>query len=129
MMETTSAPPKEHVVQSIPEMQNYDLASELERMFPENERFPSWIWDLIFGIIKWAAIIGISLALIIFFFKPFFSSHFKSFWKEGRLWKFFMFICITAKQLLSSAARISDRSFIKRYLLGSPVSWSEVKSL
>ena len=92
MMETTSAPPKEHVVQSIPEMQNYDLASELERMFPENERFPSWIWDLIFGIIKWAAIIGLSLALIIFFFKPFFSSHFISFWKEGRLWKFFIFI-------------------------------------
>lgn len=92
MMETTSEAPRQHQIQPMPEMQNINIASELDRMFPENERFPAWIWDLIFGIIKWAAIIGLTSALIIFFFKPFFSNHFRQFWKEGRLWKFLMFI-------------------------------------
>ena len=67
---------------------NYDFVSDLEKLFPDNNKFPTWIWDLIFGIIKWAAIIGLAVGLIVFFFKPFFTSHFKNFWKEGKLIQF-----------------------------------------
>lgn len=43
---------------------------------------------MLFGIIKWAAISALSIGVIIFLLKPFFSAHWKVFWKEGRLFKF-----------------------------------------
>lgn len=75
-------------MQEIPQAENYDIASELEKMFPDDGKFPAWIWDVLTEIIKWAAILALSYVLIIFFFKPFFTSHFREFWKEGRLMKF-----------------------------------------
>ena len=64
-----------------------DIREMLEAMYPDDGKFPAWIWDVIFGIIKWAAIIALVTGLIRFFFQPFFSAHWKSFWKEGRLIK------------------------------------------
>lgn len=67
---------------------NMDIREMLEEIYPDDGKFPAWIWDVIFGIIKWAAIIALSICLINFFFKPFFSAHWKQFWKEGRLLKY-----------------------------------------
>ena len=67
---------------------NLDIREMLEKMYPDDGKFPAWIWDVIFGIIKWAVIAALSIWLIMFFFKPFFSAHWKQFWKEGRLIKF-----------------------------------------
>ena len=70
-------------------MEFYNPAEDLAKLFPEKKRIiPEWFWDLLFGIIKWAAISALCLGVIIFLLKPFFSAHWKEFWKEGRLFKF-----------------------------------------
>ncbi len=67
----------------------YNPAEDFAKLFPETKRIiPEWFWDLLFGIIKWAAISALSIGVIIFLLKPFFSAHWKIFWKEGRLFKF-----------------------------------------
>lgn len=78
--------------------QAYDLRKMLEEMYPDEGNFPDWIIDLIFKILKWAAIIILSLAVIIFFLKPFFSAQWKSFWKEGRLIKFLQQVWLEIKE-------------------------------
>ena len=82
-------PREQPEIQPVQEADNFDIAAELAKMYPDDGKFPAWIWDVIFGIMKWAAILGLSYGLIIFFFKPFFSTHFRQFWKEGRLITFF----------------------------------------
>lgn len=74
--------------QSYEQSGNLDIREMLEEMYPDDGKFPAWIWDVIFGIIKWAAIAALTVWLVMFFFKPFFSAHWKQFWKEGRLIKF-----------------------------------------
>ena len=91
---------QEHLLAN-PEVQQYSqIAEYLEELYPEDSNFPSWIIDLIFEVIKWAAIIALSVGLIIFFFKPFFSSHFRQFWADGRLIKFLKHIFHEFKDFL-----------------------------
>lgn len=56
--------------------------------FYGKESKPSWIIDLIFELIKYAAIIALIGGALYFFIKPFFTRHFRVFWSEGRLFKF-----------------------------------------
>ena len=60
---------------------------DLEEQFGREER-PVWIIELIFEIIKYAAIILLGGGIIYFFIKPFFTSHWRIFWSEGRLLRF-----------------------------------------
>lgn len=61
---------------------------------------PSWIVEVIFEIIKYAFIVLLSIAGIVFFIKPFFTNHWKVFWKEGRLIKFLHEIWIDIKTFI-----------------------------
>ncbi len=98
-----------------------DIREILEEMYPDDNRFPDWIIDLIFKIIKWAAITALSGCVIVFFFKPFFSAHWKQFWKEGKLlfflqniWKqikdFFRYV-FTKKAAQESYSSVQSRKF------------------
>lgn len=49
---------------------------------------PNAIIEFIFALIKYAAIIALAIAGILFFIKPFFTKHFRVFWAEGHLIKF-----------------------------------------
>ncbi len=94
---------QEHIQES-PEVQQYPQISEyLQDFYPEDSNSPAWIFDMIFDVIKWAAIIALFLGLILFFFKPFFSSHFREFWAEGRLIKFLKHIFREIKEFLRYA--------------------------
>ena len=73
--------------QPLTQSQDLDIREMLEAMYPDDGKFPAWIWDVIFGIIKWGVITVLVVGLIKFFFQPFFSAHWKNFWKEGRLIK------------------------------------------
>lgn len=81
----------------------YNPASDLEKLFPDKKSLiPEWLVDLILGIIKWGAITAISISLIVFFFKPFFSAHWRDFWKEGRLFKFLRNLIKELKEFFKS---------------------------
>ena len=56
----------------------------LEEDFGHEAR-PNIIIELIFEIIKYAAIVLLGGGLLYFFFKPFFTRHFRVFWTEGKL--------------------------------------------
>lgn len=56
----------------------------LEEDFGPDVR-PSIIAEIIFEIIKYAAIIAIVAGLLYFFIKPFFTKHWRVFWSEGKL--------------------------------------------
>lgn len=83
-----------HYSQQVPEVSSFEvdaasaLVEMLEEAFPDDGKFPVWIWDLIFGILKWGLICFFAVALIIFFIKPFLSAGWKQYWKEGRFNKF-----------------------------------------
>ena len=73
-------------------IQNVDSYSYLnpfeEGSFEEDfgkEEKPSWIIELIFEIIKWAAITLLAGAVLYFFLRPFFTKHWRTFWSEGKL--------------------------------------------
>ena len=84
-------------------MDLYNPAADFENLFPESKRIiPEWFWDLLFGIIKWAAISALCIGLIIFLLKPFFSAHWKEFWKEGRLFKFLRNVFSDIREFLRS---------------------------
>ncbi len=59
----------------------------LEEAFGKDSK-PNWIMELIFQIIKYAAIFFIGGTVIYFLFKPFFTRHWRIFWSEGKLIKF-----------------------------------------
>ena len=87
-----------------PEVEQYtQIPENLQEFYQEDSKFPAWIFDLIFDVIKWAAIIALLSGLILFFFKPFFSSHFREFWAEGRLIKFLKHIFREIKEFLRYA--------------------------
>lgn len=88
-----------------PEVEQYTQIPEKLQDFyhQEDSKFPAWIFDLIFDVIKWVAIIALLSGLILFFFKPFFSSHFREFWAEGRLIKFLKHIFREIKEFLRYA--------------------------
>ncbi len=79
-------------LQAMPEMQDFDMAmdfrNELENMYGKDQE-PIWIFLFLAKVIKYAAITALCVFLVIFFFKPFFSKHWKVFWSERRLVKFF----------------------------------------
>ena len=75
--------------------QNYDSSlfekTPVEKLLEEitiDEEKPSWIIELIFEVLKYAVIVFTGAAFILFFFKPFFTNHWRVFWQEGRLVKF-----------------------------------------
>lgn len=49
------------------------------------EARPNIIIDIIFEIIKYAAIVAIAGAVLYFFIRPFFTTHWRRFWSEGKL--------------------------------------------
>jgi len=60
---------------------------DLEDMLGEYQE--SWIVELIFKILKIAAIVFLVVVLTIYLFRPFFSSGWKNFWKENKLHDYF----------------------------------------
>ena len=50
-----------------------------------SEGRPNFLIELIFEIIKYAAIVVIAGAVLYFFIRPFFTKHWRVFWSEGRL--------------------------------------------
>ena len=81
---------KENKPQIMSEM-NYLNLPDFEPVnddFYGKESKPSWLIDLIFELIKYAAIIALIGGALYFFIKPFFTRHFRVFWSEGRLFKF-----------------------------------------
>ena len=42
--------------QPLTQSQDLDIREMLEAMYPDDGKFPAWIWDVIFGIIKWGVI-------------------------------------------------------------------------
>ena len=58
----------------------FDYADDFGR-----EAKPNWIIELIFQIIKYGVLVFLGGSVIYFLVKPFFTSHWKSFWTEGRL--------------------------------------------
>ena len=57
---------------------------DFEREFGTEGR-PNFFLELIFEIIKYAAIVIIAGAVLYFFIKPFFTKHWQVFWTEGRI--------------------------------------------
>ncbi len=93
------------------QMEMYNPALDFAKAFPERKRIiPEWFWDLLFGIIKWAAITVLAVSVIIFLLKPFFSAHWKQFWNEGRLIKFFRSILDEIKALFKFVFKRSESS-------------------
>lgn len=79
-------------------------AIDFAKAFPERKRIiPEWFWDLLFGIIKWGAVGALTIGVLTFLIKPFFSAHWKQFWKEGRLLKFLRHILSELRQFLRFA--------------------------
>ena len=69
------------------------LNSELE-MYPlfldsfREEGKPNYVLRLIGKILKYAFISSLAILTLLFFFKPFFSQHFKDFWKHKKILKY-----------------------------------------
>ena len=81
---------------------------DIEKILPfKKSRIPDWVFDLIYGIISWGFIGALCIGVIIFFVKPFFSAHWKEYWKEGRLIKYL-------KQIFSDIKDFFKFRFIRR---------------
>lgn len=65
---------------------DFDFKSDLNETLGRDSK-SGWIFDLIAEIIKYLAAGVLILLGVIFFIKPFFTRHFRSFWKEGRLFQ------------------------------------------
>lgn len=88
---------------NIEEALNPNPFENLEEILPfKKSRIPDWVFDLIYGIISWSFIGLLSIGVIIFFLKPFFSAHWKQYWKEGRLIKYLRHILSEIKAFFNS---------------------------
>ena len=70
---------------------NFDFTPLPDFDFEEafgKEAKPIWFLEFLVRIIKYGVIVFLSGSVIYFLFKPFFSSHWKTFWAEGRIVKF-----------------------------------------
>lgn len=91
---------------------------DLEKILPlKKSKIPEWVFDLIYGIISWGAVAALSICVIIFFLKPFFSAHWKQYWKEGRFLKYL-------RHILSEIKAFFNFRFKKDY---SKIPYSSVQ--
>ena len=60
-----------------------------DEFFGLKEGKPSWILEFIYSLLKYAVIVAIAGGLLYFFIRPFFTNHWRIFWAEGKLFKFF----------------------------------------
>lgn len=60
-----------------------------DEFFGLKEGKPSWILEFIYSLLKYAVIVSIAGGLLYFFIRPFFTNHWRIFWAEGKLFKFF----------------------------------------
>lgn len=101
------APTTVNQVQELPKYSQMDfqmLSGTFEEMYADKKNvIPDWVFELIYGIIKWALISVLVIGVIMFFFKPFFTAHWKQFWVEGRLIQFLKHIFEELKEFLRYA--------------------------
>ena len=87
---------------NIEEPLNPNPFEDLEKILPfKKSRIPDWVFDLIYGIISWSFIAFLAFCVIRFFLKPFFTAHWKQYWKEGRLMKYLRYIFSEIKALFN----------------------------
>ena len=101
------APEINNQIQELPQYapsEYRELAETFEEMYADKKNIiPDWVFELIYGIIKWSLIAVLVTGVIIFFFKPFFTAHWKQFWKEGRFIRFLKHIFEEFKEFLRYA--------------------------
>ena len=92
---------------------------DLDKIVPfKKSRIPDWVFDLIYGIISWGFVGALCIGVIIFFLKPFFSAHWKQYWKEGRLIKYL-------RQIFSDIKEFFKFRFIRS---GAQIPYATVES-
>lgn len=88
-----------------------DFVNDLHEKLGRDEK-SSWIVELIGEIIKWLIIFVFTGLGLVFFIRPFFSKHFRIFWKEGHLLKFLHDLWQEVKEffryIFSKDSKVSD---------------------
>ena len=88
-----------------------DFVNDLHEKLGRDEK-SSWIVELIGEIIKWLIIFVFAGLGLVFFIRPFFSKHFRIFWKEGHLLKFLHDLWQEVKEffryIFSKDSKVSD---------------------